>query len=152
MSKKHLNRSVLDAYTKEESRFIGNDALPEEIDIEHTGNETKVILSIKYLQNGHQCFSDWSKVEMGKFWDFNKKLHNMTWRDVYSSARKKEKTGMAFTKIPINNYPKSTFRSELSADITLFELRVDDCIRVHGFRDKRIFFMCWLDKDHIICN
>jgi hypothetical protein len=52
----------------------------------------------------------------------------------------------------IDNYPNIKFKKQLSPDITIFELRVNKRIRVHGFRDESVFYICWLDKEHEISN
>jgi len=108
-------------------------------------------LSIRFLQYDFQCFSDWNKIEMNNFWNFNEKIHKYSWQQIYQTASKTNKTGFAYMPIPIENYPDSNFKKNLSTDITIFELRVDEKIRVHGFRHESIFFLCWLDKNHSIC-
>ncbi len=112
-----------------------------------------VILSLKYIQHEKECFSDWNKKEMSKFWDFNRRLHKMTWLDVYATANKgADKRGMAYTVIPRNNYKSVPFIQNLSPDIKMFELRVDNEIRVHGFREKQLFHLCLLDHSHAVCH
>jgi len=44
------------------------------------------------------------------------------------------------------------FKKSLDDQIELFELRVDNEKRVHGFRMKSIFYLCWLDRGHKICT
>lgn len=117
-------------------------------DIESNGNEKNVFISIKHLQSNFECFCDWSKSDMGFFWNFNNFLHSLTWEQVYSTSRKNYKAGVAYTVISRSRYIKIPFIKSLSPEITMFELRVSDRIRVHGFRDKSIFNLCILDKDH----
>ena len=111
-------------------------------------NDVPVFISIKYIQHKHECFSEWSKVEMDAFWSFNTNVHNKTWQQVYQSGGKGDKTGLGYTVIDKQVYPESELKNKLSDDITLFELRVTQRIRVHGFRMGAIFFICWLDKNH----
>ena len=119
-------------------------------DMEKTGNDKKVFISIKHIQHSYQCFSAWEKTEMSKFWAFSKKLHDMTWQQVYATASKGQgKRGLAYTTIPKNNY-NNEFVNKLSEDIDMFELRVDGAMRVHGYRDKAIFNLCFLDREHKI--
>jgi hypothetical protein len=33
----------------------------------------------------------------------------------------------------------------------IFELRINGKIRVHGFREKSVFYLCMLDREHRIC-
>jgi len=114
------------------------------------GNDNSVFVSIKHVQHSFQCFSVWSHPEMKEFWNFSDKIHNQTWQQVYSSSGKKDKAGLGYTTINLNQYPESEFKSKFSPDITVFELRVTQKARVHGFRLKSVFFICWLDKNHEI--
>lgn len=115
-------------------------------------NKEAVVLSLKYFQNEKQCFSDWNKKELSKFWDFNRRLHQMTWIQVYETAGKgANKRGMAYTVIPRRNYGGVAFIQSLSDDIKMFELRIDGEMRVHGFREKQLFHLCLLDWEHAIC-
>jgi hypothetical protein len=116
------------------------------------GNDKCVLVCIKNLQSNYECFSDWSKADMGKFWDFNDQLHQKTWQQVYESASTgANKRGLAYTVISRDNYERvSAFVRSLSPEIHLFELRVDERMRVHGYRQKSVFYLCLLDKDHRI--
>ena len=116
------------------------------------GNNAFVFISIKNIQPNYQCFSDWTKAELSKFWKFNKRLHNMTWQQVYATASKDDKRGLAYTIIPREKYGTNEFMSALDEEIKMFELRVDDEIRVHGYRMKATFYLCFLDREHKICK
>lgn len=86
---------------------------------------------------------------MKLYWDFQEKISKYRWQEVYNTGGKgQNKSGFGFTPIELSKYPKSDFRGRLSPDITIFELRVSQKIRVHGFRDKAVLYICWLDKDH----
>lgn len=154
MGNNHLKRSLISpsvATTPKQFKYINNN--PSVMNGWNAdGDSANVFISTRFTQADFQCFSDWSKQEMKSFWSFSDKLHDYTWRQVYDTSRKTEKAGLAYTKIPIDNYPKCEFKSKLDPQITLFELRVDGEKRVHGFRNKSIFYICWLDKDHKICN
>lgn len=112
----------------------------------------KVVLSLKHFQHNKECFSDWSKQELSKFWDFNGRLHQMTWRDIFLTASKgKDKRGLAYTIVSRKCYNGVEFIRNMSNDIAMFELRVDSVMRVHGFREKQLFHLCLLDRSHSIC-
>ncbi len=130
----------------------GSPVLKADKPVEPDWDKECVILTLKYIQYKEECFSDWQKKELAKFWDFNKKLHEMTWRQIFDTASKgKDKRGMAYTIVPRNKYKKVDFIKNLSSDIKMFELRVDQEIRVHGFREKQFFHLCILDRKHAIC-
>ena len=128
-------------------KYIKGEATPTIDPIEEDGNDKYVFLSLKNIQPQYQCFSDWDKTAMSKFWDFSRKLHQSTWTDIYRSAGNKNKTGFAYTPIPLSKYHGL---SNLDKEVSMFELRVDDKIRVHGFRQHSIFHLCVLDKNHNI--
>lgn len=115
------------------------------------GNNANVLASIRFVQHDFQCFSDWTNAEMKVFWSFIHKLHTYTWVLLYGTGGKSgNKTGLGYTATSLKDYPESEFITQLDPEISLFELRVDDKKRVHGFRSKAIFYICWLDKDHEI--
>lgn len=154
---KHLIKSIVPQHdpnkNKEEKKSYINEDVTKLNDIEEDGDQKNIFVSLRFVEHSHQCFSDWSKTQMKAYWDFQVKAHNYTWQQVKDQATKnpKNKTGLAYTHIPSEKYPKDGIRIELSPDTTFFELRVNSAIRVHGFRSKAIFYICWLDKDHKIC-
>lgn len=116
------------------------------------GDSANVFLSLRFVQHQFQCFSEWDKNEMKSFWAFSEKLHDMTWEQILQQATKgRDKSGMAYTIISKNNYPKSEFSKTIDPHSNIFELRVTQKARVHCFRDKSICYVCWLDKNHQIC-
>ncbi len=153
MGKKHLNRSIIqieDGNRKKVHQY----AIPDPAfiyDWRQEGNNAHILLSIRFLQHDHECFSDWGKTDMKAFWYFQSKLHRFTWQQTYDTSRKTDKSGLGYTKIPRDNYPDTEFKKSLGDEIELFELRVDQTKRVHGFRVRSIFYLCWLDKGHKIC-
>jgi hypothetical protein len=140
-------------YSNKERKVIKNETDTQKEEFEQEGNDKLVFVSIKKLQENFECFSKWTKTDMSKFWKFYKNIHNTTWNDIYKTSNKGEnKRGFAYNEISIDKYSKKTsFFKTLSEDKTLFELRVDGKIRVHGFREKSVFYLCILDKDHKIC-
>lgn len=153
MGDRHKQRSVIPKSAvnlKQEFKYITqNPTIMEGWMLD--GNNASVLVSIRFLQHHHECFSDWEKQEMKVFWDFLDKLHNYTWQQIYDGSRKSDKAGLALTRIPKRNYPDGEFRKSLDEQIELFEFRVDQSKRVHGFRMKSLFYLCWLDKNHRIC-
>jgi len=117
------------------------------------GNSAVVLVSIKLLQSDYQCFSDWSKQEMRVFWAFNDKIHQHTWQQVLETASKQlgRKTGLGYTPLPAKLYPNSPFKASLDPQTVFFEVRVNEGMRVHGFRERSLFYICWLDRNHEIC-
>lgn len=119
--------------------------------ITQTGNDQKVVVSLRLIQEDFQCFSEWSRQEMKAFWDFNRQIHDYSWQDVLVQGGKAgSKVGFGYTEISRDQYPNPQFKGTISPDIQFFELRVNQTIRVHGFRDGQIFYICWLDKNHAL--
>lgn len=144
-----INKNV--ASLKSEAVYI-NKNVATLIGNNENGDDFNVIISFIHLQNSHQCFSDWSKQEMNDFWNFYKKMHQYTWQQVYLTSGETQKNGIAYTVIPTSKYPNKDFKENLSEDITIFELRVTQKGRVHGFRNKAVFYICWLDRNHEITS
>lgn len=154
VSSNHLQRSLIpktSASLNLETTYL-NKNVAELEGWKDEGDKAKVFVSTRYIQYKYQCFSVWSSTEMKSFWNFQELVSNMSWEQVYQTARKKKKNGVAYTTITKKTYPKSKFLNSLSPDITLFELRVSQESRVHGFRSGPVFYVCWLDKGHDICG
>lgn len=155
MGNKHHNRSLIPKHAADRPQtykyFNQNPSIMDSWQAVNAQNAT-VILSIRFLQHDFECFSDWGKEAMHSFWNFSKRLHETTWQQVLHSGGggKTYKTGLGSTIIPISDYPKSHFKDELDPELKIIELRVDQRRRVHGYRDKFIFYLFWLDKDHKI--
>lgn len=111
-----------------------------------------IIVSLRYVQSDYECFSEWTKDEMKLFWDFQERLSDSTWQNLKDTASKTDKRGFGLTYIPFTNFPSVAKHGGLSKDINLFELRVSEKARVHGFRFKSFFYLLWLDRNHKICN
>ena len=151
MGNNHLRRSSIPKSAtslKKEPTYLNKDVTNLH-SFEQENDDAKVIVNIRHLQYEYQCLSSWSKTEEKELWEFTRRLHRTTWRQVYESASKgKKKRGLAYTIIPRNQYPQTEFIRSLSPDVTLFELRVSKKMRVHGFRYKSVFYLCYLDREH----
>lgn len=150
MGNKHLNRSLIPANSSklspESNKYINKNTNVLE-SWKAQGDSANIFVSIRYIDHTYQCFSEWSKEEMKGWWNFIEKIHNFTWSLLYTSASKGEgKTGFAYTLIPYSQYKNSS----LSPDINMFELRLGDKPRVHGFRNNSIFYIIYLDRNHDI--
>lgn len=153
---KHLIKSSVPQYdpsNKKVTTYLNSD-VSKLHSLEEDGDKAHVFISLRFVEYQHQCFSDWDKKQMKAFWEFQEKAHNYTWEQVKAQATKdlSNKTGLGYTQLPPNTYPPSGIRQKLSPDTTFFELRVSGEMRVHGFRSKSIFYICWLDKGHDYCS
>ncbi len=115
--------------------------------------DNKPYVALKYYQSSHQCFSEWNKNELRAFSDFIEKLRQVNWNVIWMSGGKGDKkAAFGFTlhkernKLPSNG----AALKEVSQDIPVFELRVNQKARVHGFRMRSAFFLVWLDRNHQI--
>lgn len=109
-------------------------------------------VSLKYYDPKFECFSQWNQKELKSFSAFVKRLSTTSWTDTYkSSGRSGEKVGfgMAYHK-NIRNTSLAAIAQRISAEIKLFELRVSQRARVHGFRSVSTFFLVCLDRNHEI--
>lgn len=109
-------------------------------------------VSLKYYDSNFECFSSWQPGELRQFSDFIRKLRDQRWIDVYRSGGKVgHKTGLGYTKHDDRHkLPNHSGLDDLSPEITFFELRISQSLRVHGFRVQAAFFLVWLDREHRI--
>lgn len=87
---------------------------------------------------------------MKLFSSFVNKLRQTTWNQIYrSGGQLGHKSGFGYTPCKDRKkLPKYPELDAVSEDITFFELRVDDTMRVHGFRILDAFYLVWLDHTH----
>ncbi|WP_341837770.1 type II toxin-antitoxin system antitoxin SocA domain-containing protein [Chitinophaga pollutisoli] len=123
---------------------ISNGANPED--------EIKMFVSITFLQHRFECFSQWGKPEMRRFWRFLDKLVHSNWLELKMNGGKSGKAGFGKTKIRRDLYPAGGYIYGVDADQAFYELRVDDRRRVHGFYKGNVFHICYLDRNHRICS
>lgn len=111
-------------------------------------------VTLKYYQNTFECFSKWEKHELKSFSEFILRLRKLTWRQVLETSGKSSKTGFGYTPYDISTTKNAakehldSVRMAVGDDITFFELRVTQKMRVHGFRMRAAFFLVLLDRDH----
>ena len=114
----------------------------------------KPYVVLKYFQEGWECFSDWTPIELKAFSNFLNILSNQTWEMVYKSGGKGQNKGsLGYTQYNIAQMKAGKdilegIRSKLSPDINFFELRVTDKLRVPGFQSQAAFFLVMLDREH----
>lgn len=120
------------------------------LNVERDTQKEQPHVSLKYFDSGFQCFSDWQTDQLKQFSAFLKKLSGHTWTQIYQTGGSLgHKTGLGYTihgdKSKLPSYARL---NDLSEDITFFELRVDQQMRVHGFRVLDAFYLVWLDHAH----
>ncbi len=109
---------------------------------------------LKYFQKDWECFSAWTKDELGQFSNFLATLGGHTWGSVYKSGGKgQNKAGLGYTPYKVEEMKAGgphvkKVLAGLSPEISLIELRVSQKMRVHGFQSQSAFFMVLLDREH----
>jgi len=103
-----------------------------------------VYISLKYFDGSYECFSEWQSRDLKTFTKFIDKLREHTWEDV------KKSDGFRYTELNRAELPKKRILTIISPETTIFELRVNQKARVHGFKVQSVFFLIWLDRNHKI--
>jgi len=101
-------------------------------------------ISLKYFDGSYECFSKWQQNDLKAFTRFISKLRDNTWQDIKRTA------GLGYTEHNRQNLPRKQILTAISPETTMFELRVTQTARVHGFRIHSVFFLVWLDRNHKI--
>ncbi len=109
-------------------------------------------VNLKYYSPDFQCFSDWTPEELKSFSQFCTKLRQMSWPEIYRTGGSLgNKTGLGYTPHKdITKLPAHPELDKLSEDLTWFELRLSEKVRVHGFRMVAAFFLVFLDREHAV--
>lgn len=104
--------------------------------------EKPVSVSLRYWHTGSQCLSDWQKKELSGLRKLIDKLQKLTPTAIRSDP------GL-FWKAHSGAAARGFSRpSDLSADITLCEVRVSGKARVHAALHDGLFYLVWLDRNH----
>jgi hypothetical protein len=82
-------------------------------------------VALKYFQSDFQCFSDWTSQELREFSQFVKLLQKHTWQQIYSTASKIPKHGLAYTKYKISDVKSPAIKSQLESVRTLISEDID---------------------------
>jgi hypothetical protein len=117
-----------------EASYLG---LPESEDL-------PLHISLKYFDGSYECFSEWQRGELKAFTNFIDKLREHNWERVRRTP------GFGYTEHNRQHLPRKRILTLISPDTTLFELRVTQKARVHGFKVQSVFFLVWLDRNHEI--
>ena len=123
------------------------------IDDDDKADEKKPYIALKYYDLSFECFSAWDNQELRGFSRFVEKLRNVDWNTIYKSAGQLgTKTGFGYTRHKDRSKLPNGGRAikEVSQEIPVFELRIGEKPRVHGFRMRSVFFLAWLDRNHRI--
>jgi hypothetical protein len=119
------------------------------------GDNANPYVALKYFRDTFECFSNWEKAELKAFTDLINDLRKRTWQQVLQTSGKTNKHGLAYTPYDPAMAAEAAkthleaVRSQISPDISFFELRVDqNKLRVHGFRARAAFFLVLLDREH----
>lgn len=109
--------------------------------------QSKPYVALKYFDHGFECFSAWTPDELRLFSGFLTKLSGLTWEQVPKVQ------GLGFKAINLATIAAgrdnlTRVRDKLSPDIGFVELRVNQRMRVHGFRVEDAFFLVLLDREH----
>lgn len=154
MKNKHKGKSIIpqhDPLKQIPGNFSNKDLILQSH--KQGGNNATVLISLRFVHEEFECFSEWSKQDMKLFWNFNRSVHAYKWQHVIEQGGKaKKKVGFGYTKVAKNLYPEGGFISAFNPDVDFFEMRLGDKARVHGFRYDSIFYICWLDRNHNICS
>lgn len=109
---------------------------------------------LKYFQKDWECFSEWGKNELALFSNFLATFSSHTWKSVYMSAgRSGNKVGLGYTRYNVEDMKSGEehfkkVQKAVSPDLVVFELRINQKLRVHGFQSQAAFFLVLLDRKH----
>lgn len=154
MVRKRINPTVAKSKDKHNGREIPRNATilkHHSLEKENTDQEHPC-LNLKYYDYDYACFSELSQEDLKQFTALNRKFREMTWLQIKQQGGKKNKSGLAPTKILKKQLPKSAILDMLSEDIEILELRLSQKARIFGFRSAATFFLIFLDSQHKICS
>jgi hypothetical protein len=126
------------------------DSVKKDIQSQQFKEKEHPYIALKHYNSNCECFSDWSKKELKRFSQFNKKLSNTTWENIIAKHSGFKCKPIAYNTVKSESIKNAILNVSKKIDegITFIELRVDGKSRVHGFRGGDVFFLVVLDRKH----
>ena len=109
-------------------------------------NDGYPVFSFKFSDKNKYTLFDWPKEDLYQFIRFLNKVESRTWNMIQSTAGKSDKSGLAFTQLKKSQLP--VLPANISEDVTIFELRINEKMRVFAFRTGDICNFVWFDRTH----
>lgn len=98
--------------------------------------------AFEFVCDNKCCLSDWQGMELRLLIDSFKKVEKLTWQQIFTD------TGLKWER---NKNIAIQLPSNLPEDIKLYSFRVNQKMRVYGYRAQEFFYIVWFDKNHIVC-
>ena len=101
-----------------------------------------VSISLKYYDSSCECFSKWQQQELKGFSALINKIAQLAVNQLKSGTKYCDMHD-GLSKLKRFQRPDN-----ISPDIPLYELKVTEKARIHGFFIESVFFLLWLDREH----
>ena len=102
--------------------------------------EMAPVFRFSSADDNNRVLHEWQKKELKALISCFKKMEKLTWNKI------RRDTGFKMTKL--NNVSPPSY---LSKEIELYEIRVNQEQRIHGYKFQNIFYIVWFDRDHTVC-
>jgi hypothetical protein len=99
-------------------------------------------IAFESVDDNKCSLSDWHGKELKLLIDCFKKIETSTWRQIQSD------TGLNFER---NKNIAIPLPSNFPPDANLCSIRVNQKMRLYGYRVQEFFYIVWFDKNHIVC-
>lgn len=97
-----------------------------------------------------ECPSSWVGDDMRLLFDTLRVASSMTWGDVRKTGgHGGTATGVGFKPIPPGRC-KRALPPTIAPDVDLAEMRVSKKARIFGVRVESVFYVIWLDRNHVV--
>ncbi len=107
---------------------------------EPSPQQQRPLFSLEYLNNGN--YRSCEAEERAAFADTLHKLGQMTWAEISSSDR--HKSG---SEIIERNALRIPLPSHITEDVNIIAFRFSAMKPMLGYRDRRVLYILWLDRD-----
>jgi hypothetical protein len=98
--------------------------------------------AFEFVCDNRCCLSDWQGQELKLLIDSFKKVEKLTWQEIFVDQGLKWERNKNIA-IPLPN--------QLPKDTKLCSFRVNQKMRIYGYRAQELFYIVWFDKNHIVC-
>ena len=103
-------------------------------------NEMTPVFKFSNVDDNKWVLHEWQKPELKALIKCFKKMEKLSWKAIRMD------TGLQMKKLK-NIIPPP----HISPDVELYEIRVNQEQRIHGYVYNNIFYIVWFDRDHSVC-
>lgn len=105
------------------------------------------VFSFEYLQKGW-CIADCQPIERSKMLDRIRMLSELSW----SELRQQDRHKLGTETLPFHAIKGAKIPAFVTPDVKLLAFRAWEKVAMVGYKDDRVFYVLWIDREFKLYN